>query len=62
MVEEVGEDIANNIGRLVEVDVPNNGIGWGRFLRLWVEIDITKPLLRGKILEEDEGKPSWVDF
>ena len=27
MVYEVREDIGNNIGRLVEVDVPENGIG-----------------------------------
>ncbi len=62
MVKEVGEDIGNNIGRLVEVDVPENGIGWGRFLRIRVEIDVTKPLLRGKILECEDGKPFWVDF
>lgn len=62
MVHEVGEDIGNNIGPLVEVDVPENGIGWGRFLRIRVEIDVTKPLLRGKILEGDDGKPFWVDF
>ena len=62
MVKEVGEDIGNNIGRLVEVDVPENGIGWGRFLRIQVEIDVTKPLLRGKILESEDGKPFWVDF
>jgi hypothetical protein len=62
MVKEVGEDIGNNIGRLVEVDVPENGIGWGRFLRIRVEIDVTKPLLRGKILESEDGKPFWVEF
>jgi hypothetical protein len=42
--------------------VPENGIGWGHFLRIWVEIDVTKPLLRGKILESGDGKPFWVDF
>jgi hypothetical protein len=62
MVRDVGEDIGNDIGRVVEVDVPENGIGWGRFLRIRVEIDVTKPLLRGKILEDGEGKPFWVDF
>lgn len=62
MVREVGEDVGNHIGRLVEVDVLDNGIAWGRNLRIRVEIDITKPLLRGKILEDDSGKPYWVDF
>ncbi len=50
MVRAVGEDIGNAIGRTIEVDVPENGIGWGRYLRLRVDIDITQPLLRGKIL------------
>uniref|UniRef100_A0A2N9FK76 Reverse transcriptase domain-containing protein n=1 Tax=Fagus sylvatica TaxID=28930 RepID=A0A2N9FK76_FAGSY len=30
MVREVGEDVGNHIGRLVEVDLPDNGIVWGR--------------------------------
>ena len=29
MIREVGEDIGRGIGRLVEVDVPENGLGWG---------------------------------
>lgn len=62
MVADVEENIGNDIGRVLEVDVPNNGIGWGQFLRIRVEIDITKPLLWGKILEDDQGKPFWVDF
>uniref|UniRef100_A0A2N9H5H6 CCHC-type domain-containing protein n=1 Tax=Fagus sylvatica TaxID=28930 RepID=A0A2N9H5H6_FAGSY len=28
MIREVGEDIGRGIGRLVEVDVPENGLGW----------------------------------
>jgi hypothetical protein len=62
MVRDVGEDIGNAIGRTIEVDVPENGIGWGRYLRICVDIDITQPLLRGKILEFDGGAPFWVDF
>ena len=65
MIREVGEDIGRGIGRLVEVDVPENGLGWGKYLRIRVEIDITQPLLRGKILSKDDsdgGSPFWVDF
>ena len=62
MIKDIGEDIGNDIGRTLEVDVPENGIGWGRFLRIRVELDITKPLLRGKILEIEEGHPIWVEF
>ena len=32
MVQEVGEDIGNHIGRLIEVDVPDNGFAWGQYL------------------------------
>ena len=65
MIREVGEDISQDIGLFIEVDVPENGLGWGRFLRIRVDIDITEPLLRGCILEGDEGEgsvPFWVDF
>ena len=34
MIREVGEDIGRGIGRLVEVDVPENGLGWGKYLRI----------------------------
>ena len=57
MIRDIGEDIGNDIGRTIEVDIPENGIGWGRFLCIRVALDITKPLLRGKILEIEEGHP-----
>ncbi len=65
MIPEVGEDIGRGIDCYIKVDVPKNGLGWGRFLRIRVEIDVTEPLLRGSILgcdEEDGGEPFWVDF
>ena len=65
MIREVGEDIGRNIGNLLEVDAPENGLGWGKYLRIRVEIDVTEPLLRGKILQGEEGTssgPFWVDF
>jgi hypothetical protein len=62
MIREVGEDIGNVIGNSLEVDVPEDGIGWGRYLRIRVELDVTQPLLRGMILEYDDSAPFWVDF
>jgi hypothetical protein len=56
MIWEVGEDIGRAIGNLVEVDVFENGLGWGKHLRIRVEVDVTKPLLRGKILMRER----WV--
>ena len=62
MIREVGEDIGNGIGRFIEADVPENGIGWGRYLRIRVDIDVSLPLFRGKILEGVDGSPFWVEF
>ena len=62
MVQAVGEDIGNAIGRSLEVDVPESGLGWGRYLRIRVDIEIAQPPLRGKILEFEDGAPFWVDF
>ena len=47
MNKEVGGRIAKEIGELVTVDVPRNGLAWGR---IRVNMDITKPLMRGKIM------------
>lgn len=37
-------------------------IKWGEFTRLWVCIDIMKPLLRRKKLNVGLDKPVWVSF
>ena len=65
MIREVGEDIGRAIGHLLEVDVPANGLGWGKYLRIRVEMDVREPLLRGRIVQEEQGEgvaPYWVDF
>ena len=62
MIHEVGEDIGNGIGQFVKVDVPENGLGRGRYLRIRVDVDVSLPLLRGKILERADGSSFWVDF
>ena len=63
MTREVGEDIGKEVGKLLDVDVPNeNGIAWGRFLQIRVEVEIAKPLMRGCIIQVEDDKPAWVDF
>lgn len=42
--------IGGKIGKVVESDVEGKGWANGSKLRLRVEIDITKPLLRGMII------------
>uniref|UniRef100_A0A2N9HU49 CCHC-type domain-containing protein n=1 Tax=Fagus sylvatica TaxID=28930 RepID=A0A2N9HU49_FAGSY len=65
MIREVGEDIGRAIGHLLEVDVLANGLGWGKYLHIRVEMDVREPLLRGRIVQGEEGEgvaPYWVDF
>jgi hypothetical protein len=61
MNKNVGTKIGNSMGELLEVDVAGDGMGWGSYLRLRVNIDITKPLERGRALNLN-GKTSWVEF
>ena len=46
----MGTHIANKIGNLLMIDALKCGLVWGPFLRIRVDIDITKPLMRGKII------------
>jgi hypothetical protein len=61
MNKHVGLKIGESIGRVEEVDVTGEGIGWGRCLRIRVQVDITKPLERGRALELN-GKMVWANF
>ena len=61
MNKNVSTKIDTSLGELIEVDVAGDGLGWGSYLRLRVNIDITKPLERGRALNLD-GKSSWVEF
>ena len=46
----------------MEVDVPDLGVIWGKFLRVWVQIDVTKRLIRGKKITIEGGEARWVQF
>jgi hypothetical protein len=62
MTQEVGENIGMAIGKVDKVDIPPGEMGWGRFLRIRVSIDITKPLPRGKRVRFEEDEAFWVFF
>jgi hypothetical protein len=61
MNKEVGHKIGETIRRVEEMDVTGEGIGWGRCLRIRVQVDITKPLERGRALSLN-GKMVWANF
>lgn len=56
MIKEYGELIAFGIGKVLTVEVDHEGKGWGRCLRVRMEVDITKPLARGRWLRVGSRK------
>lgn len=47
MDRENGEAIGKEIGEVIDVDVDENEMATGEFMRIKVKLDITKPLMRG---------------
>ena len=58
----VGNYIANEIGIPLLVDAPKSGLAWGPFLRIRVDVHITKPLMRGKMIQIEGMEKGWVYF
>ena len=58
----VGTRIANEIGVPILIDAPKSGLAWHPFLRIWVDIDVTKPLMRGKMIHVEGAEECWVFF
>lgn len=46
MKEKIGRQLASRIGHVLQVEVGEDGWGWGNFLRVRVCMDIKKPLIR----------------
>ncbi|XP_031254340.1 uncharacterized protein LOC116112330 [Pistacia vera] len=61
MNKDYGVQLASAIGKVLEVEVGENDLGWGSFLRVKVEVELTKPLVRGRILRIGEQK-HWIAF
>lgn len=55
--------VGDKVGRFLEADVDDNGWKIGRYLRIRVELDVTKPLRRGVVLKfGDKGIEDWFPF
>lgn len=61
MNKGVGQKISASFGTVVEVDVAGDGGGWGRYLCIRIELDLTRPLEREWALNL-EGNTHWVSF
>jgi hypothetical protein len=55
--------IGNWIGRYLSADVDEEGLAWGEELRIRVEIQVDKPLVRGVNLKEsdEDAEGRWFD-
>nr|POF10194.1 uncharacterized protein CFP56_14134 [Quercus suber] len=60
--KETGWAIGSSLGEVMEVDVPDSGVHWGKCLRVRVRIDATKRLIRGKRITIEGGESRWVQF
>ncbi|KAF5468801.1 hypothetical protein F2P56_012921 [Juglans regia] len=61
MTIEGRESIGATVGDVITVDVDGEGSGWGKFIRIRVNLDITKPLPRGRTIKMD-GTQRWIEF
>ncbi|GMN29722.1 hypothetical protein TIFTF001_051734 [Ficus carica] len=60
---QIGEKIGNGIGKFLDVDTDRNGRCPGMFMRLRVQIDVSKPLRRGAMVQLGcNGAKVWTSF
>ena len=58
----VGMSIGATLGEVEKVDANGSGFRLGSFLRIRVQLDITKPLCRGRKVRLGEHGMKWVEF
>ncbi|XP_040990949.1 uncharacterized protein LOC121238174 [Juglans microcarpa x Juglans regia] len=61
MNKEIGGRIGSTIGRVIEVEADFDGNCWGKWIRVQIEMDLMKPLIRGKFVEL-LGQKSFIQF
>ena len=59
---ETGKTIGASLGKVVDVDVADNGVQWGKYLRVRVEVDVTRKLIRGRKINIVGEEARWVHF
>lgn len=59
---ETGRVIGTSLGEVMDVDVSESGVKWGKYLRVRVLLDVTKKLVRGKRIVIEGGEQRWITF
>jgi hypothetical protein len=59
-----GELIGNWVGKFISVEVDEEGLAWGKELRIRVAVRVDQPLLRGVSIKESEDavEGTWFDI
>ena len=59
---ETSKAIGAKLGEVLDVDVAESGVHWGKFLRVRVQIDVTKKIVKGKRIIVEGGEQRWITF
>lgn len=59
---ETGRAIGSTLGEVLDIDVAEFGVQWGKYLRVRVRVDVTKKLIRGKKVAIEGDESRWVQF
>ena len=62
MTSGTGYAIGGKIGEVLEVDVPEKGVQWGKYLRVKVNIDTMRKIVKGKKVCIEGNSGRWVFF
>ncbi|XP_075640627.1 uncharacterized protein At4g02000-like [Castanea sativa] len=54
--------IGRKLGEVLEVDVPESRVQWAKCLRVKIWIDVTRRLVRGKMVTIEGGESRWINF
>lgn len=60
--KEMAEKIAGPMGVIENVGIGTRGFSMGKYLRIQMTINISKPLCRGRMVHMGGTKQGWVDF
>lgn len=59
MNRKLREQIGQSIGSVIQVDTFHEGLDWGWFLRVLVDVDIQMPMARGRTIKW-KGESTWI--
>jgi hypothetical protein len=61
MGKDIGMQIGSSVGEVEDIDVLDDGVGWGKFLRVKIVVDLSKPLARGRTITVKNNQ-FWISF